>query len=1071
MSLNGQHSSINAQETVMSTTENDETQSPDGTANDKPGLTSLLTLTAYEGEYWAKLEVECIYSSSGDTFTCQAKRYQARANNVESGNVLLEFSEDGKWDETQLSRDDAVQDGAWHDISGGGTVTAKAYYAMIKFHYIYDRSGVSDVHLRTSDVVFFVPQPPQINPISVVPQRAFDVTGRGMPGATVSIFNLAGALQGSRLVGSDGLWSIRVTMASSATSITFYATQRAPNNEVSARTSNVTVTLMIASVEITSPKANDIITTPKPTVSGKGQNNATIKVYQADFGSVLYGTGIVQDGIWNIPLTESLPNGRFVFHVLQDFSGTQTWSEKVPVTVQLQPDRPVIYSPDPGSEQNSTFRLGGTGGVAGALMEAFLDLNHSVKVGQAWVTGDNWSVEVSVEPGRRSLVVRQTKDSIPSVFSLPRSFDIRPPALTKVKVTFPSAAIVKFEGDGYEDATVEMTVVSGTGGSAPGEAKVVGGKWETSATNWPNGLYKMSAIQKVSNNAGGWIKSAPFPFQFPYEFQRPYGVTATPEYWTTFSGKGVSAATVSLYDSDGTTKIAPDAQVNSGQWSSRAYAEWGPTYDRIVRLRQSLNAQQSDFVEYKVRIPPIAPGIDRVPPEGLSPTFTGTCELNARVNLVFSGSDTSYPATVTGRTWTCQRAEPFAPEIDHTVTATQIAAQQTSPAATETFRLFKPMIAPVITLPVKYSEVGRDVIFQGTDGMSGATVYLWDYLSGAPLGSKKLTADGVWELPVEKLKFGRWVVRAKQVINDRESADSESHSFDVVLLAPDFISPQEGGRLTRTSMIEGKGEPLGTVDVFLEGTAEPLLKQLPTGLDGKWKGEVTLPVGHKIIRARQYFEDQTSKDSVPVNYSVVPAPPVLETPVPMAHVGQGTVASGFGVPGDKIIVWMIRVGAVRAGETTVQADGTWSVAMNVTQPSRVNYLVVTASSDDFRSDGTAERAVILGTYRPVFKQPAEGQSVSDPVRFAGEGRAGDMQVRSWFNPEQEWAQATVSGGNWQGDATKTLPIGGQWCWIQQTITDDAGGATISDHVLSPRFEVHPASPGRTPSDHSDKRRA
>ncbi|WP_236182995.1 hypothetical protein, partial [Pseudomonas sputi] len=43
-----------------------------------------------------------------------------------------------------------------------------------------------------------------------------------------------------------------------------------------------------------------------------------------------------------------------------------------------------------------------------------------------------------------------------------------------------------------------------------------------------------------------------------------------------------------------------------------------------------------------------------------------------------------------------------------------------------------------------------------------------------------------------------------------------------------------------------------------------------------------------------------------------------------------------------------------------------------------------------------------------------------------------------------------------GTATKSLTPGGQWCVIRQSITDDAGGATISDSVTSHRFEVDSA---------------
>ncbi|MCU0118777.1 hypothetical protein N8H74_10965 [Pseudomonas sp. B2M1-30] len=980
------------------------------------------------------------------------------------------------WDVKQF--DFHGPNGAFHSRQIREGILTTDFDLVLGQHEIHYRKW-SDGRWRDwyNSTPFFAADPPVITTPAgkVFDTKTPTIEGRGLPWATFQLWRHQGTALGSPVtVGASGNWSLTAT-----TPLEEGTYQIVVGQTYGGWTGTIWATPIIIQIQlptplepvIRTPKEGDIITDPLPWIIGTGQTGSSIHLYEQGGAGGVYGTGTVDGSVWHFQLTKPLPNRAFVFHAEQVTpQGRRSWSNTVPVVVRLQPDRPVITSPAAGSTQNSPFTLGGTGGVVGALMEVFLDLNHSIKVGEAQITGNIWSVAVTVDPGRRSLVVRQTDKTVPSDFSQPRSFDVRPPAVSKVDVTVPGATTVKFEGDGYEGATVVITVVSGPGGAAPAQATVVGGKWQTSATNWPNGLYRMSAIQKVPDNAGGWIESAPFAFEYLFNFPLPYEVSATPEYWTTLSGKGVLGATVSLYDVDGTTRIAPDVQVGSdNRWSSKAYVEWGPTFDRIVRVRQWLNNQQSADVEYKVRIPPRAPGIDRVPPEGLSPTFTGSCESGAQVSLLFSGSSTLHSAVVSGRTWSFQRAQPFAPGVEHTVTATQVAAQQTSPAATVTFLLFLPMIPPVITEPEKDSDVGRDVTFRGTDGMKGATLFLFDYLSGSDLGSATLTADGPWEITLEKLKFGRWVVRARQAIDGQVSADSDSHPFHVVLLAPGFTSPIEDGRLLRTSTIEGEGMPLGTVDVFLQGAAEPLFEKLPIDINGKWRREVTLPVGHKTLWARQYFEDQTSRDSLPRNYSVVPAPPVLETPVSGAHVGQGEVASGFGVPGDTIIVWMIYVGVVKAGETTVQADRTWSVALDVRQPSRENSLHATASCDGFSSDGSDARNVILGTYRPVFEKPAEGQYVSDPVSFSGQGRAGTMRVRSWFNPEREWLVAVVAGGIWQGEATAALPSGGHWCQIQQSLTDDAGGATISDRVMSSRFEVLASTPEQNIHRSSDKR--
>ncbi|AXI63118.1 hypothetical protein DLD99_22455 [Pseudomonas kribbensis] len=718
------------------------------------------------------------------------------------------------------------------------------------------------------------------------------------------------------------------------------------------------------------------------------------------------------------------------------------------------------------------FILGGTGGVAGSLMQIVYDLDHNHLVGQAAVTADAWEAAVIVEPGRRSLVAGQTGAGInPSDFSQPRVFDIRPLPLTRVNVTFPDAITVKFAGGGREGATVVITVLSGPGGAAPGEARVVSGKWETSATNWPDGLYKMSAIQKISNNAGGWIESTPIEFEVTYLFPLPSGVKSTPEYQTTFSGNGLLGATVSVLDSDKLTKIAPDAPVrNDNTWSTTAYVPWGPTWDRTIYVHQFIGSRKSASVEHKVRIPPIAPGIGSVSPEGLSPTFTGTCEQDARVNLVFSDDATPYPAVVTGRAWSFRRTLPFTPDVEHTVTATQIAAQQTSPAASRQFKQQRPMVTVVITHPAQNSEVGHgDVTFKGTGGMKGATVSVWDYVNGGTLGSVTLGADGPWEIVVQ-MTFGRRVVRAKQVIGDRESAYSALREFNVVLLQPEIDEPSEAGTQTRTSMIEGTGEPLGYVDVFKGSSTTPFLEKVPIGVNGRWKAEAIEPVGNKTIRARQYFQSQISKDTQPRTYKVVPHSPFMETPAAGDHVGKRAMVSGFGVPGDKVKVKLGPGTDPALGEAFVGEDRTWSIPVEIPRAGPAVSLVATSSEGTFESAASAPRSVLAGIFEPTIQSPAEGRPVLNPVHFAGTGRDGEAQLCSWYNPEviQASVLPVTTATGWQGAASIALSPGGNWSVIQQTLTKDQDGATVSDKVTSHRFEVEPVPSEGKLSDVPDK---
>ncbi|KNH28544.1 hypothetical protein ACS77_07060 [Pseudomonas syringae] len=667
---------------------------------------------------------------------------------------------------------------------------------------------------------------------------------------------------------------------------------------------------------------------------------------------------------------------------------------------------------------------------------------------------------MNLPPGGVSLTATQTLFGKTSQRATAVLLKIRPPALTAVDVTFPTGTAVKFSGAGHTGATVEITVVSGPGGTAPPPVPVSGGRWETTATNWPFGNYQLTATQKVSDNAGGWIVSQPVSFAVTREMPDVSDVIFTTDYQPTFSGKGFTGATVRFFDEGGTTFPAPDAPVTGGQWSSRASAEWGPTFERPVHIKQFAGNQESpNYVTIKVTIPPLAPTINAPVENGLSPQLSGTCWPGAGVNVQYSDSVTVHRPSGNNGTWTFRRDIPFAPDITHTVTVTQTMAGQTSPAASQTFVVYAPIPQPVITYPTANSEVGRDVTVRGRDGMAGATMQLRDAQFGKDLGSpKNLTSNGEWSIDLRTLDFRGYTIDAKQVRNGRGSERSAPCVFEVVLLPPVIEVPQQGGKLPRTSKLSGTAMPGGRVEVLLEGVTESLLRDIPVDADGRWEGQVTLPVGSKTLRARQTFETQRSQDSLPRIYSVVPAAPLIETPATDEHIGRRAVISGFGVPEDTVTVKLAGAGRAVLGRSPVLEDRTWSVTLDIDLPGGRYGVVAVASYGEFDSEDSAARPVLLGTSMPVFDLPAAGHWAGHPVSFKGQGRPGSGEVVSWYNPEQTWTPPMpVTAGGWQGEASQTLPHGGNWCRFKQTITDNADGATISDWADSRRFDVSPES--------------
>ncbi|MBC3374040.1 hypothetical protein HU762_08785 [Pseudomonas sp. SWRI92] len=676
-----------------------------------------------------------------------------------------------------------------------------------------------------------------------------------------------------------------------------------------------------------------------------------------------------------------------------------------------------------------------------------------------------WTCPVEVPPGPISLVAIQIDSLEESKPSLPQSFRIRPPALTSVTVTNPTETSIKFSGSGYFGATVQITVLSGPTVTPPSDAPVQqNGNWETTATNWPFGTYSLKAIQKVSDNANGWIESQPYTFALDRGLPDVSDVIYTQHYQPTISGKGVTGARVKLADPGGASEAAPPVDVRNGAWSSQVKEVWGPTFKREVHIQQSLNGQSSpDRYKLEITIAPLAPVMDSPVENGLSPNLSGTCWPGASLKLKYSDSNTEHPVTNNNGRWTFRRETPFAPDITHTATLIQHAASQDSPPASRTFTVSVPMRKPEITHPSP-GEVGRDVTIRGRNGMSGASMQLRDAQFGRLLGAPKLlTTDGEWFINLAGLDFREYTLDAQQTLDGRPSERSAHLVLTVVLLPPQFDVPQPGGKLPRTAELSGNGMPNGRVNVWLQGQAEPLLEEVPVNSGGNWKRIVTLPVGQTTIRAKQFFKDEKGKDQESeygpwLAYNVVPAAPFIETPAAAEHIGRRVVVSGFGVPGDTVTVRLDDSELKILGRSPVLEDRTWSVTVTLDQPGGAHGLVAVAEYDEFESDDSQPRAVVLGTYLPSIDVPTTGRWIDNPVGFEGQGRPGVGQVVSWYNPDRAWAaNLAVDAGAWRGEAVLSLPSGGHWCRFKQTLTDSAGDGTVSDWVESERFDVLPPS--------------
>jgi hypothetical protein len=722
---------------------------------------------------------------------------------------------------------------------------------------------------------------------------------------------------------------------------------------------------------------------------------------------------------------------------------------------------PAISAPAAISEQDQVFTLTGNNGLAGAKVEIFKDLTQTKVGGSGVLTSANWSVQVTVDPGSQSLVALQSHSGKQSSRGAPRSFKIRPPAFTAVNVESPTETSVRFSGIGHTGAIVEITKKSGPGGQTLPSVTVVNGVWQVDATNWSPGQYSFSATQKVSDNNSGWIVSTPYTFTCKWELPVPTNVRYTRDYAPIFSGNGYNGATVELFNPNRVDKAAPDVLVTGGGWSSQASTVWGPTLKREVHLRQRLGQVVSDgWVVLQVTIAPLAPVITEMIDNEYTPIFKGTCWAGALVNLKFSDDPKVYPAVVQSSTWTYTRPTPFEAEITHTVTVTQRAAGQDSPSTLLSFSVNRSLPTPVFTAPEVNEEVGRDLLVEGMDGVAGGQVQLKDAQFTGDLGkSAFLTMDGYWSVALQRLEFREYRVKAVQVMGSRESLPTDVHVFKVVVLPPVIEVPAPGEAIARTAIVSGVGMSGARVDVYLEGVAEPLLRDLLVNSAGHWRSEaVTLEIGHKALRARQTFEGRPSKDSPRQAFRVVPAAPSIETPVAVGQVGRQVVVSGFGYAGDEVVVAFGDEPDTVLGRALVRNDRTWSVAVELNRPGGNYSLIAVQSRGEFHSSPSEDRPVVLGSYRPSVDVPAPGRWVSDPVGFAGQGQTGTGVLVSWYNPERVLANdIVVTDEGWKSQAGLRFPPGGQWVRFKQVIHREVSW-TYSDWAESARFEVVSSPP-------------
>lgn len=157
-------------------------------------------------------------------------------------------------------------------------------------------------------------------------------------------------------------------------------------------------------------------TGPRPRVAGRGIPGATIKLYQAYSGTVLFGTAVVDaNGDWQTTPVVDFFEGRFQLVVNQTISNTEYWSENVWLNVNVfRVSPPTITTPENGAIVRTDKPMVRGRGFPGAVVKLYQANVGDTVFGTAGVPPDGvWSVfpTVAFPKGAFSLTANQSIES------------------------------------------------------------------------------------------------------------------------------------------------------------------------------------------------------------------------------------------------------------------------------------------------------------------------------------------------------------------------------------------------------------------------------------------------------------------------------------------------------------------------------------------------------------------------------------------------------------------------------------------------------------------------------------
>lgn len=766
------------------------------------------------------------------------------------------------------------------------------------------------------------------------------LTGTAGANATIKLYDTDGTtLLGTTTADGSGNWSITSSSLSDG-SHTLKVTQTDGSNNTSALSGGRTVTidtsvaaptgLAVASGSDSGTLGDGISNAGTPVITGHAEANATVSLYDTD-GTTVLGTATA-DGSGNWSITSStLAEGSHTLTAKQTDVAGNVSTASSGFTYIHDTVGPVGMALSSTTVNQSVATNGST--VATLSSTDITSVTYGFAVGNGVIDADNGKFSIvgnslvaaqDLTAGAKHIYLSATDaagnasyqiftvnvTNVPSVSSIVRA------AAASADVLASASSVsytVTFDQSVTGVDTSDFTLTSS--GTASGTVSGITGSGNT-YTVTVSGISGDGTLRLDLNASGTGIQNgSSVAISGGYSSGETYTLDHTPpaapsaptmtagtdtgssnsdaitsNATPTFTGVAEANATITLYDTNGTTVLGTTTADSSGNWSITSSTL--STGSHTLKIKQTDAAGNVSFASSGLAVvidtsaaAPGTPALSNASDSGVlgdhitnhaTPTITGTAEANASVTLYDTDGTTVLGTATATSTGAWSIVSSTLSEGSHTLTVVQTdIAGNVSPASSgltliiDTTPPSAPS-APVLSAASDSGTAGDNITNVGTPVFTGtsdanATITLYDTNGTTVLGTATADGSGHWSITSSLLTVGTHTLTVKQTdaagnqsvagaslgVTIESPPAPPSTTIDGMEVTLEPVTLPGGGAGTQTvipivtsSRVESSGNNnMADIPLVTSGASNLLLAQLPVGFGLTSTGGDSQPAG------------------------------------------------------------------------------------------------------------------------------------------------------------------------------------------------------------------------------------